>query len=200
MARGASPNATDMFETSLLHFAALQGRVGPIAALIDAVRSPLPLSLALFLALSRSLALSLSRSSLSPSFSLYRSLSLTHTLSLSLSRALSFSLSLSIARSLSLSIYLWLAPMLTSRGGLDAAFCGKDSYRGTSLIRIAPPSLGPPHGPRHSPTVGSYEGVVSYERGSPVSEPVRRTPLPNACGTYKTVKARLWPWLPDTSC
>ena len=26
-----------------------------------------------------------------------------------------------------------------------------------------PPSLGPPYGPRQSPTVGSYEGVVSYE-------------------------------------
>ncbi|KAJ1489565.1 ankyrin repeat-containing domain protein [Baffinella frigidus] len=36
LARGASPNATDMFETSLLHFAALQGRVGPIDALITA--------------------------------------------------------------------------------------------------------------------------------------------------------------------
>ena len=31
-----------------------------------------------------------------------------------------------------------------------------------------PPSLGLPYGPRHSPTVGSYEGVVSYERGTPV--------------------------------
>jgi len=31
-----------------------------------------------------------------------------------------------------------------------------------------PPSLGPPYCPRHSPTVGSYEGVVSCERGTPV--------------------------------
>jgi len=31
-----------------------------------------------------------------------------------------------------------------------------------------PSSLGPPYGPRHSPTVGSWEGDVSYERGAPV--------------------------------
>jgi len=105
LARGASPNATDMFETSLLHFAALQGRVGPIAALIDAVRSPLPLSLALFLALSRSLALSL----FSLSLFLALSLSLAHTHSLSLSLSRSLFLSLALYRSLSLSIYLSLA-------------------------------------------------------------------------------------------
>ena len=28
-------------------------------------------------------------------------------------------------------------------------------YRGTTLIRTPPPPLGPPYGPRHSPTVGS---------------------------------------------
>ena len=27
---------------------------------------------------------------------------------------------------------------------------------------------GPPYGPRYSPTVGSWEGVLSYERGTPV--------------------------------
>ena len=34
-----------MFETSLLHFAAMHGRVGPIAALVDAVPSLLSRSL-----------------------------------------------------------------------------------------------------------------------------------------------------------
>ena len=42
------------------------------------------------------------------------------------------------------------------------------SYRGTSLIRYRPHPLGPPEDPRHSPTIGSYEGAVSYERGTPV--------------------------------
>ena len=28
--------------------------------------------------------------------------------------------------------------------------------------------LGPPYGPRHGPTVGSYGGAVSYEQGTPV--------------------------------
>jgi hypothetical protein len=40
--------------------------------------------------------------------------------------------------------------------------------RGTSLIRNSPPTLGPPYAPKHEPTVGSYEGDVSYERGTPV--------------------------------
>jgi len=31
-----------------------------------------------------------------------------------------------------------------------------------------PPPPGSPSGPRHSPTVGSYGGAVSYERGTPV--------------------------------
>jgi len=31
-----------------------------------------------------------------------------------------------------------------------------------------PPPLGPPKDLRYSPTVGSWEGVVSYERGTPV--------------------------------
>ena len=29
--------------------------------------------------------------------------------------------------------------------------------------------LGPPYDPRYGPTVGSYEGGVSYERGTPVA-------------------------------
>ena len=29
------------------------------------------------------------------------------------------------------------------------------------------PSLGPPYGPGHNPTAVSYDGVVSYERGTP---------------------------------
>ena len=31
-----------------------------------------------------------------------------------------------------------------------------------------PPPLGPPYDPMYSPTAGSYEGGVSYERGTPV--------------------------------
>jgi len=34
-----------------------------------------------------------------------------------------------------------------------------------------PPPLGPPKGPRHSPTVGSYGEAFSYERGTPVALP-----------------------------
>jgi len=42
-------------------------------------------------------------------------------------------------------------------------------YRGTSLIINSPPPLGTPYGPRHESTAGSSGGVVSYERGTPVS-------------------------------
>ena len=42
-------------------------------------------------------------------------------------------------------------------------------YRGTSLIINSPPPLGPPEGPKHSPTVGAKGGAVSYERGTPVN-------------------------------
>ena len=31
--------------------------------------------------------------------------------------------------------------------------------------------LGPPQGPRHGPTVGSWEAAVSYQRGAPVIPP-----------------------------
>ena len=34
-----------------------------------------------------------------------------------------------------------------------------------------PPSLWPPYGTRQRATVGSYGGVVSYERGTPVGGP-----------------------------
>jgi len=33
------------------------------------------------------------------------------------------------------------------------------------------PPLGPPKGPMHIPTVGSYGVAVSYERGTPVMKP-----------------------------
>ena len=42
-----------------------------------------------------------------------------------------------------------------------------DSYRGTSLIRNSPPPKDH-HRTLDTPTVGSYEGGVSYERGTPV--------------------------------
>ena len=42
------------------------------------------------------------------------------------------------------------------------------TYRGTSLIGNDPSPLGPPQGPRHGPTVGSYAGVVYYERSTTV--------------------------------
>jgi hypothetical protein len=40
-------------------------------------------------------------------------------------------------------------------------------YTGTSLIKKRPHSLRPPKERRHSHTVGSYGGAVSYERGTP---------------------------------
>ena len=51
---------------------------------------------------------------------------------------------------------------------MSGGFAQKTLYRGTSLIRKCPPPLGTPQGPRHRPTVGSYGGAVSYERGTPV--------------------------------
>ena len=44
----------------------------------------------------------------------------------------------------------------------------EEPYRGTSPRRSSPPP-GPPQGPRHSPTVGSQRGAVSYEQGTPVT-------------------------------
>jgi len=54
--------------------------------------------------------------------------------------------------------------------GLGPKKCCKftGEYRSTSLIRNRPPPLGLPEGPRHRPTVGSWGGVVLYERGNPV--------------------------------
>jgi hypothetical protein len=40
--------------------------------------------------------------------------------------------------------------------------------RGTSLIGQRPSPLGPTQGPRHSPSVGSWERAVAYGRGTPV--------------------------------
>ena len=45
---------------------------------------------------------------------------------------------------------------------------GRWPVQGYLAHKKHPTSLGPPYDPRHSPTVGSYEGAVSYERGTPV--------------------------------
>ena len=45
---------------------------------------------------------------------------------------------------------------------------GRAEYRGTSLNRNYPPPLGPPQGPRYSPTRVSWGGVVFDERGTPM--------------------------------
>ena len=44
--------------------------------------------------------------------------------------------------------------------------CGLQGYL---AHKKQPPSLGPPYGPRHSPTVGFKEGVVYHARGTPVN-------------------------------
>jgi len=46
---------------------------------------------------------------------------------------------------------------------------------------VRPPPLGPPYGPRHSPTVGSCERAASCERGTPVT-PKRAGVLRGASG------------------
>jgi len=52
-------------------------------------------------------------------------------------------------------VLVWVGP----RAPWTALHLGSPwGYRGTSS----------PYGPRHSLTVGSWEGVVSYERGTPV--------------------------------
>ena len=61
------------------------------------------------------------------------------------------------------------------------------SLQGYLAHTTAPPSLRPPYGPRHSPTTGSWEGVVSYERG---------TPVPYTCSSRKrrtTARSRKLP-------
>jgi len=47
-----------------------------------------------------------------------------------------------------------------------------------------PSPLGPPQGPRHTPTVGFYGGLVSYERGTPVG-------IGRGRGAQSAVKIRL---------
>ena len=54
-------------------------------------------------------------------------------------------------------------PNVVSRAGSEWSPPGVRGRDGT-----APPPLGLPQGPRHSPSVGSSGGVVSYERGTPV--------------------------------
>ena len=44
-------------------------------------------------------------------------------------------------------------------------------YMGYLAHEKAPPSPGPPKGPKRSPTVGSWGVAVSYERGNPVTLP-----------------------------
>ena len=106
------------------------------------------------------LAISLSLSSLSPS----HSLSLTHTHThtgctpvIAVSRRES-----TRAKALAL--------------GADVAIDGTDAstVQGYLAHKKQPPPLGKLLGPRLSPTVGSSEGVVSYERGAPVGPAVVR--------------------------
>ena len=42
------------------------------------------------------------------------------------------------------------------------------TLQGYLAHKKTPTPLGQPHDPRHSPNVGSWEGAVSYERGTPV--------------------------------
>ena len=46
---------------------------------------------------------------------------------------------------------------------------GQRVVQGCLAHKNQQPPQGPPYGPRHRPPVGSQEGVVSYERGTPVS-------------------------------
>ena len=57
--------------------------------------------------------------------------------------------------------------------------------------------LGPPYGPRHSPTVGSLGGHCSSMSAVPVHPSCisKSYPLSSKLRTYKTVKARFCPWL-----
>ena len=64
------------------------------------------------------------------------------------------------------------------------------AYRGTSPMRNSPPPLGPPYGPRHRPTVGSWGGAVSYERGTPHPPQVMRPHNLSGARTYPCVQKR----------
>jgi hypothetical protein len=66
-----------------------------------------------------------------------------------------------------------------------------ESYRGTSLIKEMPTSLGQPYDPRQCPTVGSYGGAaLSYERGTPVRLEWGTSPLALALVLEST--AQVW--------
>ena len=44
----------------------------------------------------------------------------------------------------------------------------RNALRGYLAHKKTPKPLGPPCDPRHGPTVLSWEGALSYERGTPV--------------------------------
>ena len=48
------------------------------------------------------------------------------------------------------------------------AYCPLAVLQGFLAHKKQPPHLGPPYSPRHSPSVGSRGGSVSYEQGTPV--------------------------------
>ena len=51
---------------------------------------------------------------------------------------------------------------------------GRAPVQGYLAQKKLRPPLGSPQGPRQSPTVGSWEDDVSYERGTPVPAPHER--------------------------
>ena len=53
---------------------------------------------------------------------------------------------------------------------MHEATCAHLPHQGYLAHKKPPPSLGPLTDPRYSPTVGSWEGGVSYERSTPVAE------------------------------
>ena len=60
-----------------------------------------------------------------------------------------------------------------SRGGPICPEAGCTSHlQGYLAHKQPPPPTGPPQGPRLRPTVGSYDGVFSYERGTPAVPPL----------------------------
>jgi len=58
-------------------------------------------------------------------------------------------------------------PACPSRGG---SFHPEAGLQGHLAHKKQPPPPGPPYGHRHSPTVGSQGGAVSYERDTPVHQ------------------------------
>ena len=67
-------------------------------------------------------------------------------------------------------LFAWL-----SQRGAD------DALQGHRAHKKPPPPLGPPQGPRHGATVGSFGVAVSYERGTPVLEVVPLEVVPAEC-------------------